>query len=359
MVSALGVVLMSRRIPEAQAQDRGGISVECASSRNTDEVSIIDLVSAALERQPQLRIAREDLNIARAGIAAARTPFLPSVQALIDSERFIPSDGGGPVRVVGNNVIGGPQSYSTYASLNFNWNLFSSGRDVAGYHGAKADERATEAALDSQLAETLMGVLQAYADLYGDQVTTLASAREVGLLEEMKAHADERYRNGHGTAVAVGQASSAVLDGRRSFYHACRDLSDKSAALSRAIGTRLPPGQIYGVGASLPDPAIAQAPGDLERIVESDPDVTTAREKIAAAEAKVKQAHAAFGPSVVLAGRRDYLGQDIDGVDAAGRQGRARCAGDDCPMDSAARAAREGLRAVRAAQTPRFIARRY
>jgi outer membrane protein TolC len=50
----------------------------------------------------------------------------------------------------------------------------------------------------------------------------------------------------------------------------------------------------------------------VDDVVESDPVVVSAREKIAAARSKQQQAERAFGPTVSLSVRRDYLGQDPD-----------------------------------------------
>jgi len=58
----------------------------------------------------------------------------------------------------------------------------NSGRDVAGLRGAVAGVHAASFGLDSQLSDTLSGVLQAYADLYEAEVDAAneAAATEVG-----------------------------------------------------------------------------------------------------------------------------------------------------------------------------------
>jgi outer membrane protein TolC len=57
----------------------------------------------------------------------------------------------------------------------------------------------------------------------------------------------------------------------------------------------------------------------LDAAVESTPAVMAAKEKVAQAEAKLHQAQRAFGPSLSLSVRRDYLGQDADSFGAANR----------------------------------------
>jgi outer membrane protein TolC len=49
---------------------------------------------------------------------------------------------------------------------------------------------------------------------------------------------------------------------------------------------------------------------DLDASVDSSPAVTAAKERVAAARAKLLEAARAFGPTISLSVRRDYLGQD-------------------------------------------------
>jgi outer membrane protein TolC len=116
-------------------------------------------------------IAQQDLVEARSDARAAVAPFLPNAQFGFTDERYVPSNGSAPVVVVGNTVLGGAQTKSGYASISLSWNLMNSGRDVAGYHGARAGVRAAASGLNSQLEDTLSAVLQGYADVYEAEIT--------------------------------------------------------------------------------------------------------------------------------------------------------------------------------------------
>jgi outer membrane protein TolC len=271
---------------------------------------------------PQLVVARAEVEKARANLTTALTPFLPSVSLTFVDERFIPRNGGTPVTVVGNQVIGGTSNYSGYASLGLSWNFFNSGKDTAGYHGAKAAVRSSKAGLESQLDDTLEGVLQAYGDLFDAQRSVLEQRRILSLLQEIQGRAEERFRNGHGTTIAVEQASSKVLESERSLYDGCRAVADKSAALAKAAGMRLPASLRFAPGGTTP--MIEVADGDQNRyaidtLLERDPAVVAAREAVTVAEAKLSQAKSAFGPSAQLFAARDYLGQDPGSLAAANR----------------------------------------
>jgi len=285
----------------------------CPGSAASKTLDLADAVRQALESQPQLVSIEQDVLEARADLKTARAAFLPGVQFLVEDERYVPSNGDSPVIVVGNSVLGGPQVKSAYGSLSLNWNLMSSGRDLAAVHGAQAGIRAASEATKGQLADTLMGVLQAYAELYEASVATENAEAEMMLLRSIQARAEERYQNGHGTTVAIGQARVAALDAEQTLNRACRTVSDKTAALAQAIGVRVSVQQTFIAGATLPMPEIAAAEQEApDDVVESDPVVVSAREKIAAAHSKQQQAERAFGPTVALSVRRDYLGQDPD-----------------------------------------------
>ncbi len=272
----------------------------------------------SLSAQPQLIVAQQEVIESRSDVRAAVAPFLPTVTASLLDEKYVPANGGGPVIVVGNNILGGPQTKSGYGSLSLTWNVMNSGRDVAGLHGAMAGVHAATFGLDSQLSDTLSGILQAYADLYEAEVDAAAESGSAAVLKEIYARAQERYRNGDGTTVAIGQARATELEAEQSLNKACRAVEEKSAALAAAVGIHVPAQQRLTASQPLPMPLVD--PGDLgvlDVVVENTPAVAAAKAKVAAATAKFQQSKRAFGPSITFSARRDYLGQDIDSYGAA------------------------------------------
>jgi outer membrane protein TolC len=285
----------------------------CRGSGSSRTMDLADAVKQALDGQPQLVTIEQDVLEARADLKTARAAFLPGVQFLAEDERYVPNNGNSPVIVVGNSVLGGPQVKSAYGSLSLNWNLMSSGRDLAAVHGAQASIRAASEATKGQLADTLMSILQAYADLYEASVAAENARSAATLLQSIQGRAEERYQNGHGTTVAIGQARVAALEAEQALNRTCRTISDKTAALAQSVGMRVSALQTLVAGAPLPMPVAGATDQEmLGDVVESDPLVISAREKIAAARSKQQQAERAFGPTVSLSVRRDYLGQDPD-----------------------------------------------
>lgn len=290
----------------------------CGNSQAPHSLELSDAIRQSLFAQPQLVIAQQELVESRSEVRAAVAPFLPSAALSVMDEKYVPANGGGPVIVVGNNVLGGPQTRSGYGALSLTWNVMNSGRDIAGLHGAKAGVRAASSGLDNQLEESLSGVLQAYADLYEAEVTATNEGGAATLLKEIYQRAQERYRNGNGTTVAIGQARTAELDAEQSFNRACRAVEDKAAALAGAVGIHIPGEQRLAAVQPLPMPLVdAFQVGELREIVENSPAVLEAKEKVAAATAKLQQARRSFGPSITFSARKDYLGQSPDSFGAA------------------------------------------
>jgi outer membrane protein TolC len=292
----------------------------CSDERPVQNVELSATVAQALNLQPKLIIAEAEEQASRSDVKAAVGGFLPQIDLSAVDERYVPSNGSSPVVVVGNTVLGGPQTKSAYGSLNLQWNLWNNGRDVAALRGARAGVNAATYGLDSQLDDTLVGVLEAYADLYEAEVTARDDAEAAAGLTEIRVRAEKRYAQGYGTEVAVGHARVAALNAEQTLNGACRDLDDKSAALAHAVGLEMNSPRRLRTPEPLPQP-VAEALGgaDMEGLVDASPAVGEARENMVAAQKALQRALGEFGPSISLSVRRDYLGQDPDSFGRANR----------------------------------------
>lgn len=310
-----GICLQDARAsgPHVQSVDVGTLASSCDETKPAKQLGLAHAVAQALDLQPELIIAEAEESASQSDLTAAKAAFLPQIDFSQIEERYVPSNATQPVVVVDNTVLGGAQTKTAYGSLSLQWNLWNDGQDVAAYHGAQAGVRAATYGVDEQLNKTLLGVLQAYADLYVAEVTARNDAAAAAALQAIEARSEKSYAHGYGTEVAVGQARVAALNAAQTLNESCRDLADKSAALAEAVGLELaPPDQLDTVG-PLPQPLLnVLGRGEVEDFVESSPAVAEAREEAAAAENKLHRAMGEFGPSVSLSIRRDYLGQNTD-----------------------------------------------
>lgn len=301
----------------------GGIAAAigepCNDGVPVQQLGLPVAVAQTLNLQPKLIIAQAEELASRSDLKAAINGFLPQIDFSAVDERYVPSNGSAPVVVVDNTVLGGSQTKSAYASLSLEWNLWSDGSDVAAYRGAKAGVRAAAHGVDRQLDETLIDVLNAYADLYAAEVTARKDARSAAAFEEIRKRADSRYARGYGTEVAVGQARIQALNAARTLNGSCRDLEDKSGALAEAVGLEMSALRRLSVGAP-PEPSSNLLRGrTIGELVSASPQVAEARENMVAARMKIDQAMGEFGPKISLSVRRDYLGQDPDSFGHANR----------------------------------------
>lgn len=292
----------------------------CNDGEPTQPLGLPVAVAQTLNLEPQLLIAQANELASRSDLEAATAGFLPKVDLSAEDERYVPSNANSPIVVVDNTVLGGAQTKSAYASLSLQWNLWSDGRDLAAFRGAKAGIRAAAHGLDEQLDETLIGVLKAYSDLYATEVTARNDAQAATALEAIRARAQKRYLQGYGTEVDVGQARIHALNAAQTLSGACRDLDDKSAALAKAVGLEMSALRELRVAAP-PEPISNSLRGrTLGELVGSSPAVAEARENMLAARMKLHQAFGEFGPKISFSVQRDYLGQNTDSFGRANRR---------------------------------------
>ncbi len=212
----------------------------CDAAKTAMPVSLASALVEALQNEPHVIVARQDLAESKAAATAAVAPFLPKGQLIVDEGRFVPNNPFQPVTVIGSNVLGGSKAYSAYAAITISWNIMSSGRDIAGLRAAREDVHASTDALHSQFADTLSGVLKAYSEVYEASIALSQQEQSLVLLKAISHRAEERYQHGDGTTIAIGQARGAALDAEKSINETCRSLTEKSSALAKAAGIRLP-----------------------------------------------------------------------------------------------------------------------
>jgi len=303
------------QLPKAEA----GEEASCRSRTTFKPLSLAEAVVVAMSEHPQVLIAQLELKKANTQVLSAVTPFLPSASVSMQRERFVTQNPAAQSTSVGSTVVGGQRSqYSSYASLNANWNLFNGGKDLAGYRSAKAGVQASAYDLVRQTNEMLSTVLIAYNDLFKAQTALLHQAETTKLLRGVLQRTEKRYEEGVDNQIALSQEKATFAKNEQGLFQVCQALYDKSAVLARSLGVRLPAGDVFRLDGPLPDVEQMNLGDDeLELIVQGDPGVKAAKERVAMAQHKLDQTRASFYPTVAMTGRYDWLGQDSNSVDAA------------------------------------------
>lgn len=244
------------------------------------------------------------------------TGFLPSLTFAFQTEHYVSSLPASSPIVIGSTTIGGygDQSFTSYPTLGLTWNLYNGGRDKAGYQGAEAGVRAAEGDVGHQAAASLVAALNAYGDLLKAQAAERQQAQTIEILQQILTRNTQRYAQGRVDLVSVNQARMNLAQSEREFFGTCKTRAEKSDALAQAVGLRL--GRMLLLQATSSMPPVREATLDdakLEEIVEDDPAVRAARERVEAASRKLDQARGAYQPTVALTGRYDWVGQSSDG----------------------------------------------
>jgi outer membrane protein TolC len=296
-----------------------GEEASCRSGTTFKPLSLAEAVVVATSDHPQVLIAQLELKKANNQVLAAVTPFLPSASVSMQGERFVTQNPAAQATSVGSTVVGGQRSqYSSYASLNANWNLFNGGKDLAGYRSAKAGVQASEHDLVRQTNETLSTVLIAYNDLFKAQTALLHQTEMNKLLRGVLQRTEKRYEEGVDNQIALSRQRVTFAKSEQDIFQVCQTLFDKSAVLARSLGLRLPAGHVFRLDAQIPYvERMNLEDDDLEAIIQDDPGVKAAKERVAMAQHKLEQTRAGFYPTVAMTGRYDWLGQDPSNVETA------------------------------------------
>ena len=287
----------------------------CTDGLLIQEIELPNALTAAYGGNPQLLSVRQDLEKSQAQVVGALSGFLPSANFSMQGQQYVSYQKGGIPVAVGSTVVGGqPSLYTSYPSVSANWNLFDGGKDIAAYRGAKASVRAAQGDVDQQIDVTLIAVLSAYSDLLKAQSIVEQQHLSIESLEQIQSRTEQRFQQNRASLIDVNQARGTLEQNERDYYASCKTLVDKSSALAQAIGLRQSHSHLLKAVSSLPDAAgianhLASDAADFDNLVEQDPAVISAREKVDVAQRKLDQARASYRPTLALVGRYDWLGQ--------------------------------------------------
>jgi len=269
-----------------------------------------DLQRRANEANQELKAAVARVDQARATARVARGELLPTVDANPSwtRQRYSPNQ----------NPSFGDITASTFnAPLDLSYEIDLWGRVRRGFEGARADAQASLAAFHNVLLTLNADVAQNYFALRALDAEIATVSSTVGLRKEQVQLVRSRFEGGIGneldvsraeTELATTEAEAAQLAKRRTeLENALAVLAGESsssfrlAALNDANGPWNP--QPPAIPAGLP-----------AYLLERRPDVATAERQLAAANARIGVAKAAFFPVLRLTGSGGYISGDVDNL---------------------------------------------
>ncbi len=257
----------------------------------------LDALEAQVEQANQnVQAAQAHFRAARANIAQQRSTFFPTVTAGVGFTRTRTSQN------IEFKSTAGRTINDYLAGLDATWEPDVWGRVARGVESAQANAQASAADMQAVL-------LSMQAELATDYFELRGLDRERQLLEdtlaayrESLALTQHRYDGGIATDADVGQAQTQLQTTEAQAI----DLGVQRAQLEHAIAILT--GQSPSTfalpvlpGAPLSAQALAAPPGVPSTLLERRPDIAAAERRVAAANAQVGVAQAAFFPSLMLA----------------------------------------------------------
>ncbi len=307
-----------------------GCALAQAEKPPSKTLTLEEAVSLALRNYPAVRAALERITAARAGVALARTSYLPRADALWQSNRatrnnifglllpqsVVPAISGPVLPSKSNNGVWG-----SAVGLLFSWEPFDFGYRRATVNGAKANQNRAAAESEVTRFDVAVAAADAFLTLLAAQARTRAAQADVDrrqvFAESIHVLVDNQLRPG----VEASRADAEVAAARTQLIQAQTTEQVSRAALADALGLAGTDIKIEaGTLVELP-PASAWAPPALS----SHPVAAAEKARVDEVRARVRILDRSYYPRFnfqsAVSGRGS--GANTDGTVATGLNGLA------------------------------------
>jgi multidrug efflux system outer membrane protein len=272
--------------------------------RTFNDSLLNDLVVRALAANQNLAAAAARVEQARAAAGLARSAYFPSVGvgASVDRSRTSRTT---------DNQFPVAQATTHRSALDASWELDLFGRVRRLNESARAEASASAADFESVRLALTAEVATSYFSLRALDRETALVAEGVALRRRALELVQSRRSNGAATDFDLARAEAELA----SIEADAAALANRRAALQNALAVLLgEPAPAFGFSAfsdplSAPPAVPAGLPSEL---LERRPDIAAAESVLAAANARIGVAKAAFFPAISLTGSAGYASGDID-----------------------------------------------
>jgi NodT family efflux transporter outer membrane factor (OMF) lipoprotein len=271
--------------------------------------------------EPQVAVANQNVQVAAAQLREAQTlveqaqaglfPTLSADASVVRSQSKI---GGGQVPV----SVGGPTVTTHQLSLSLPWEIDLWGRVARQVESNRASAEASAADLESVRLSAQATLAQDYFLLRIADAQKRVLDRSVAAYKRALEITQNRYAAGVVSKVDVVQADTQLKTAqalaievgvqRSQLEHAIAVLSGRPPAVL-ALPPGAPPGRPPAIPAGVPS-----------QLLERRPDIASAERKVAAANAQIGVAEAAYFPTLTLSAGGGYQGTSFSQVLSAGNR---------------------------------------
>src|SRR5437016_5804181 len=273
--------------------------------------SLNDLQGRATGANQELKAAVARVEQARATARVARSELLPTLNA--DSsytrQRFSPNQVPSFGDLTANNYRG---------ALDLSYEIDLWGRVRRGFESVRADAQASLAAFHNVLLSLHADVAQNYFALRAldSEISTVTST--VRLRKEQVQLVRSRFENGIGNELDVARAETELASTQAEAASLAKRRTELENALAILVGenpSTFKFATASGDGGTRWNPAPPKIPAGLPSdLLERRPDISEAERQLAAANARIGVAKAAFFPVLRLTGSGGYVSGDIESL---------------------------------------------
>jgi multidrug efflux system outer membrane protein len=264
------------------------------------DVALNDLERQATDANQNLKAAAARLKEARAMTQAARAGLFPTLDAGFGPTRQKPS--AASQGLPQGTSVPAQTLYRAQASVSYEVDLF--GRVASTVDAAQTDTQRSEALYRSVLLALQADVAQNYFALRQLDAELAVFDQAVGLREQALKLVQRLYDEGDINALDVSRAKAELATARSDAMTVRRLRATSEHSLAVLLGKApadfaMPPSPIERIDFRLP-------PGLPSALLERRPDIAAAERAMAAANARIGVAKAAFFPSLTLTGSAGY-----------------------------------------------------
>jgi multidrug efflux system outer membrane protein len=299
-VEATQAALPAAAFPDASGS--GTAAAELPWAQAFQGARLQQLIPLALANNRDLRVAAANIESARATAAVRDADFWPTVNAGLTGSR-VPNASGG----ITSNYQAGLQVTAYEVDL-FGRLRSLGGAAQAQLLAAEANQQAVRNALIAAVATTEVA-LQADEALLRITRDTLASR------EQSLSLIRQRFEGGITSELDLRAGESALQAARVALAQTQRQRALDENALVLLLGSALPPGLPAPTGALADFEPLAELPAGLpSEVLTRRPDIRQAEAQLAAADANIAAARAAFFPRITLTGSLGTTSNQLDGL---------------------------------------------
>lgn len=269
------------------------------------------LVQQALDNNRNARIAAAQVEQLRAQYRIRSAARLPTVNAGVTGNRQTTAENE-PIQSV----------YSAGLQVS-GWEIDFFGRLESLREAALAQFLASEEALRSTRIGLVAAVSSAWLDLQANNALRTLTQQTLANRDDALRLTRLRFEHGAASALELRQAESLVASARATLAEQTRQQALARNALALLVGQPLSaPSTLVAAPPAGPDTALAEVPVALpSRVLLERPDIRSAEQQLAAANAQIGAARAAFFPRIALTASVGTASTELSGLFRSGSWG--------------------------------------